>query len=105
MIVLGAFVGYLVAHLREGVIFTRSGILAILAIVGAGVVGLLDDWIKVSRERNLGLTKRAKMLGLLAVAVGLLGPRRRTTRPVHSTLVVHPLRQRPRDRPPAVDRR
>jgi phospho-N-acetylmuramoyl-pentapeptide-transferase len=70
MIVLGAFAGYSVAHLREGVIFTRSGILTILAIVGAGVVGLLDDWIKVSQERNLGLSKGAKMLGLLGVAVG-----------------------------------
>ena len=70
MIVLGALAGYMVAHLREGVIFTRSGILTILAIVGAGVVGLFDDWLKVSRERNLGLTKGAKMLGLLAVAVG-----------------------------------
>jgi phospho-N-acetylmuramoyl-pentapeptide-transferase len=70
MIVLGAFGGYCVAHLREGVIFTRSGILTILAIFGAGVVGLLDDWLKVSRERNLGgLTKGAKMLGLLGVAV------------------------------------
>lgn len=29
----------------------------------------MDDWIKVVRERNLGLNKRAKMLGLLAVAV------------------------------------
>ena len=70
MIVLGAFAGYCVAHLREGVIFTRSGILTILAIFGAGVVGLLDDWLKVSRERNQGgLTKGAKMLGLLGVAV------------------------------------
>jgi phospho-N-acetylmuramoyl-pentapeptide-transferase len=69
MIVLGAFAGYCVAHLREGVIFTRSGILTMLAIVGAGVVGLFDDWIKVSRERNLGLSKGAKMLGLLGVAV------------------------------------
>ena len=57
-------------------IFTRSGLLTIVAIVGAGLVGLLDDWIKVSRERNLGLTKRAKMVGLLVVAVGLRRPRR-----------------------------
>jgi phospho-N-acetylmuramoyl-pentapeptide-transferase len=70
MIVTGAFLGYLVAHLREGVIFTRSGILTILAITGAGVVGAFDDWIKVSRERNLGLSKRAKMGGLASVAVG-----------------------------------
>ena len=41
-----------------------------LAIAGAGLVGFLDDWIKVSNERNLGLSKRAKMVGLLAVAIG-----------------------------------
>jgi phospho-N-acetylmuramoyl-pentapeptide-transferase len=70
VIVAGAAAGYLVAHVREGVIFTRSGLLTIGAIVGAGMVGLLDDWIKVSRERNLGLSKRAKMGGLLTVAVG-----------------------------------
>jgi phospho-N-acetylmuramoyl-pentapeptide-transferase len=34
------------------------------------VVGAFDDWIKVSHERNLGLSKRAKMGGLLVVAVG-----------------------------------
>ncbi len=70
VIVAGAFLGYLVAHLREGVIFTRSGILTILAITGAGIVGMFDDWIKVKNERNLGLSKGAKMGGLLAVAVG-----------------------------------
>lgn len=69
-IVAGTVVGYLVAHLREGVIFTRSGILTIAAIAGAGAVGLVDDWIKVSRERNLGLSKGAKMAGLFTVAVG-----------------------------------
>ena len=41
-----------------------------LAIAGAAVVGAIDDWIKVSNERNLGLSKRAKMGGLLVVAVG-----------------------------------
>ena len=54
---------------RPGV-FTRSGIFTMLAIVGAGLVGFLDDVIKVRKERNLGLNKRAKSLGLLIVAVG-----------------------------------
>jgi phospho-N-acetylmuramoyl-pentapeptide-transferase len=85
VIVVGAFVGYMIAHLREGVIFTRSGILTILAITGAGVVGLLDDWIKVSRERNLGLSKSAKMAGLLIVAVGFAVLAAFHT-PVHFTL-------------------
>jgi phospho-N-acetylmuramoyl-pentapeptide-transferase len=33
-------------------------------------VGFLDDYIKVKKERNLGLSKRAKTFGLLIVAVG-----------------------------------
>jgi phospho-N-acetylmuramoyl-pentapeptide-transferase len=33
-------------------------------------VGFLDDWIKITRARNLGLNKRMKVLGLLTVAVG-----------------------------------
>ena len=41
-----------------------------LAIIGGGAVGLVDDWIKVVAARNLGLNKRAKMLGLLIVGVG-----------------------------------
>jgi len=70
VIVAGTMLGYLVAHLREGVIFTRSGILVVLAITGAGIVGAFDDWIKVRSERNLGLSKGAKMAGLASIAVG-----------------------------------
>ena len=69
-IVAGAVVGYTVSHLRSRVVFTRSGILVLALVVGAGVVGFLDDWLKITRARNLGLNKRMKVLGLLAVAVG-----------------------------------
>jgi phospho-N-acetylmuramoyl-pentapeptide-transferase len=68
-IVAGAVLGYVVAHLRDGTIFTWGGILTMAAIMGAGFVGLLDDWIKVRSARNLGLTARTKMFGLLVVAV------------------------------------
>ncbi|MDY7102046.1 MAG: phospho-N-acetylmuramoyl-pentapeptide-transferase [Actinomycetota bacterium] len=67
-IVGGALAGYVVSDSWNG-IYTRTGIILMLMIVGAGFVGLLDDWIKVSRERNLGLSKRAKSAGLLTVAV------------------------------------
>jgi phospho-N-acetylmuramoyl-pentapeptide-transferase len=70
MIVGGAVAGYLVGHLRAGAIFTRGGILVMLATVGAAFVGLLDDWIKVRHERSLGLNKRQKMAGLFVVAGG-----------------------------------
>ena len=69
-IVVAAVVGYAVAHLHGGAGLHPLGVLVMLAITGAGVVGAFDDWIKVSHERNLGLSKRAKMGGLLVVAVG-----------------------------------
>jgi phospho-N-acetylmuramoyl-pentapeptide-transferase len=71
MIVAAAVGGYLVAHLTRGtLVFTRNGLTVLLLIVSAGVVGLIDDWIKVSRQRSLGLNKRAKTIGQLAVGVG-----------------------------------
>jgi len=68
-IVAGAAAGYVISDMFGG-IYTRTGIFVMLAIVGGGAVGLMDDWIKVVAARNLGLNKRAKMLGLLIVAVG-----------------------------------
>jgi phospho-N-acetylmuramoyl-pentapeptide-transferase len=63
-----AVIGYLVAHI-EGT-FTTRGLVATLTICGAALVGFLDDWIKVSRQRSLGLNKRAKLGGQLLVASG-----------------------------------
>ena len=68
MIMGGSVAGYAVSHLREGAIFTRAGLLVMMVVVGAGLVGLADDWIKVSRERSLGLNKRAKVAGQVLVA-------------------------------------
>ena len=68
-IVIGAVVGYTMAHIRSRVVFTRSGMLVLALVVGAGIVGFLDDWIAIKRERNLGLNKRMKVLGLLTVAL------------------------------------
>ena len=68
-IVVAAVVGYLAAHVRSTLVFTRTGVLVMACILGAGLVGLLDDWIKVRNERNLGLTKSAKTSGLVVVAI------------------------------------
>ena len=67
VIVAGGVLGYLVGHVRQGTIFTWGGILTVLVVVGAGAVGLLDDWIKVKNERNLGLNARTKFFGLFVV--------------------------------------
>ncbi|MBV9283559.1 MAG: phospho-N-acetylmuramoyl-pentapeptide-transferase, partial [Acidimicrobiia bacterium] len=49
-----AVAGYVVGHLGSGAVFTSAAALVLFAIVGIGGVGLLDDWIKVSRQRSLG---------------------------------------------------
>src|SRR5438105_13566924 len=69
-----AIAGYGAAHLRSGAVFTSAASLVLFAIVGFGAVGLLDDWIKVSRQRSLGLNKRAKLGGQIGIAIafGLL---------------------------------
>ncbi|MFZ4668875.1 MAG: phospho-N-acetylmuramoyl-pentapeptide-transferase [Microthrixaceae bacterium] len=68
-IVAGALSGYAVSDLYKGGVFTWTGLACVGAIAGAGFVGFLDDWIKIRNERNLGLKKGAKSIGLLAVAV------------------------------------
>lgn len=68
--VAGALIGYVAAHLREGAVFTRGGLLVVFAIVGGAVIGFLDDYLKITSEENRGgLNKRSKMAGQLLVAL------------------------------------
>src|SRR5690606_8604984 len=68
-IVLGLLVADALTNMFRGV-YTRTGLIVVFTIAAAGLVGFVDDWIKVSSERNLGLTKRAKFFGLFLVAIG-----------------------------------
>jgi phospho-N-acetylmuramoyl-pentapeptide-transferase len=63
-------VGYALGHVGTGTAFTMSGWLVVLAIIGMGLVGAADDWLKVSRKRSLGLNKRAKVVLQVAVSLG-----------------------------------
>ena len=42
----------------------------LLMAVGFGIIGFLDDFIKIVKKRNLGLTSRQKLLAQLVVSVG-----------------------------------
>ncbi len=68
-IVAGASAAYVLSDLLAGGVFTRSGLLVMAAICAAAGVGFVDDWLKVRRERNLGLNSWTKMAGLFAVAL------------------------------------
>jgi len=57
--------------------FTASGLLVLMLMTGLGLVGFLDDFIKIRKQRSLGLTATAKFAGqaLVAIAFGLLATR------------------------------
>ena len=68
-IVAAVAAGYLLAHVIPGVRFARSGLLVMLAILGAALIGLADDLIKVRHRRSLGLNKRAKFGSQIALGL------------------------------------
>src|SRR5438105_3615722 len=69
-IVLATFVGYVAGHFaRVGAVYTYGGLLVMGVVVGAGIVGLVDDYIGVRQQRNLGLNKRTKFGGLMVVGI------------------------------------
>ncbi len=74
VIILATFVGYLVAHLvalrHPGRGPTASGLLVLGLMGGLGLVGFLDDFIKIRKQRSLGLTAIAKFGGQLVMGVG-----------------------------------
>ena len=68
VIVLGIVTGYAVTRLVFTTV-TAAGLSVVLATVGLGVLGFIDDFIKVRRRRSLGLSKSAKILGQAVIAV------------------------------------
>ena len=70
VIVLCATAAYLMATILTGHRPSASAWLLLLLFGGCGVVGFLDDFIKVRRQHNQGLGSGAKMAGQTAVALG-----------------------------------
>ncbi len=78
VMILAVAVGWFLAHLDprspDGdwqIAFRDFGLaaaLVLLAFVGMGLIGLIDDISKLRRSRNLGLSKRWKFLGQMVVA-------------------------------------
>jgi phospho-N-acetylmuramoyl-pentapeptide-transferase len=68
-IVGAVLVGYAVGHIGTQVKFSATGYLIIITVFLFGAIGFVDDWIKVSHKRSLGLNKRAKLAAQVAVAV------------------------------------
>ncbi len=67
VIIAATLLGYLCAHLFALRGFTASGLLVLGLMTGLGAVGFLDDFIKIRKNRSLGLTTSSKLVGQLVV--------------------------------------
>ncbi|PGD04940.1 phospho-N-acetylmuramoyl-pentapeptide-transferase [Bacillus toyonensis] len=66
------YVSMMVTTLIMAIKFNHLGAevsLLLLVTFGYGLIGFLDDYIKVVKKRNLGLTSKQKLLGQLIIAI------------------------------------
>ncbi|GAA4423798.1 phospho-N-acetylmuramoyl-pentapeptide-transferase [Georgenia halophila] len=70
VVIIGAtLIGYTVANISSARLPNVSGLLLLFLMVGMGFIGFLDDYIKISRQRSLGLDERSKIVGQAFVGV------------------------------------
>lgn len=70
IIVLSAVIGYVVAHALALRPPTASGMLVLGLMIAMGLVGFIDDWRKIAKERSLGLTEKEKIVLQVSVSAG-----------------------------------
>jgi phospho-N-acetylmuramoyl-pentapeptide-transferase len=77
VIILATLLGWAGASLVTGNVPSASAVLLLFLMTGLGLVGFLDDFIKISRQRSLGLSARWKVVGQglvgITFAVAALG--------------------------------
>lgn len=67
VIIAATVIGYLLAHLVTITPLSPSALLVLFLMCGLGLVGWLDDYIKISKARSLGLRSWQKLTGQLLV--------------------------------------
>jgi phospho-N-acetylmuramoyl-pentapeptide-transferase len=67
VIVVASLIGYLVGHGLTSDPITMSGVLVLGLMTGLGIVGFIDDFIKIYRQTSLGLRSGAKLAGQAVV--------------------------------------
>jgi phospho-N-acetylmuramoyl-pentapeptide-transferase len=69
VIIAASLTAYAMAHLLTVTPVTISGLLVLFLMAGLGFIGFLDDYIKISKQRSLGLRTGEKLAGQTLVAV------------------------------------
>jgi len=67
VIIIASLIGYLAGHLLTGEKMSATGVLVLFLMTGLGLVGFIDDFIKLFMRRSLGLRSGAKLAGQAVV--------------------------------------
>ncbi|MER0445120.1 phospho-N-acetylmuramoyl-pentapeptide-transferase [Streptomyces sp. Edi4] len=67
--ILATLIAYALTKVITGEPPSFSGVLVLFLTAGMGMVGFLDDYIKIVKQRSLGLRAKAKMAGQLIVGI------------------------------------
>ncbi|CAB4334061.1 MAG: phospho-N-acetylmuramoyl-pentapeptide-transferase [Actinobacteria bacterium] len=75
IIIFSALFSYLIAHLIFGGTISMSAILILGLVIALGLVGFIDDYLKVSKQNSAGISGKQKIFGqvLFASIFGYLG--------------------------------
>ncbi len=75
VLIFATVLSYFVSHFITGIEISASAILILTLVITLGIVGLADDWRKVSKQRSLGLNAKQKLFGqaLAAAAFAIAG--------------------------------
>ena len=68
IIIFATSVCYFIAHAISRNTVSTSVLLVLGLMAGLGFLGFLDDWLKVSRQKSLGLNAKQKIFGQIVVA-------------------------------------
>ncbi|MST65104.1 phospho-N-acetylmuramoyl-pentapeptide-transferase [Schaalia hyovaginalis] len=68
VIILATVIAWMIGSTLSGAGPSWSGLCLLVLFVGLGLIGLLDDGIKIMRQRSLGLHPSGKIIGQIAVA-------------------------------------
>jgi phospho-N-acetylmuramoyl-pentapeptide-transferase len=66
-----AAAGYLIAHVRRGVVFSNQTLIVFAGVLAMAAIGFVDDYIKVRKKRNKGVLWKLKGYITLGVAFGI----------------------------------
>lgn len=70
VVIIGAtLLGWAMSYVVSGRFPSVSALLVLFLMTGLGIVGFLDDFTKIRKQRSLGLTARAKIIGQGAVGI------------------------------------